>query len=153
AKRAVAIIVIQNGTAVTEDEQIRETVVVVIADGNSHAEKSFGADARLLSDVCKRAVAVIAVERAAKRMRGVVNASGGAIHEVKVHQPVLVIINPGATRAHCLDQIFLTRGGIVMAEGDARAGRDVHEGDGKRGGCRDKRAGPGYARCQKRSAR
>src|ERR1019366_7729776 len=63
-KGAVPVVVVQNRSSVSENQQIGETIVVVVSDRYPHPEQTLGADTRLPGHVCERAVSVIPVERA-----------------------------------------------------------------------------------------
>src|ERR1039457_728301 len=82
-KAAISVVVIKNAARVAENEQVGEAVIVVVADGNAHAEESLGADPGLSGDISERSVAVVAVESASQRLFWGVDASCGAIHQVQ----------------------------------------------------------------------
>src|SRR6266536_6169702 len=124
---SIAVVVIQNAAAVPENEQVREAVIVVVADRDPHAEEVFCAYTGPDGHVTERSVSIVAVESASSRLRWFVGASGGAIHQIKVEQTVLVVVNPAAAGAHGLDQKFLRRGSVVMLESDARSACNINE--------------------------
>ena len=133
-KSPVAIVVIKDRAAVTGDVQIRVAVVVEIAHGHPLPVKTFGPHAGFFRDVGECAVAVVAIERGAERLRRLVGVGGGRLHEVEVHEAVLVVVNPAQARAHGLKVVFLRAGRRILNEGDARAFGDVGESDGNRAG-------------------
>ncbi len=49
---------------------VRETVVVVVADGYAEKEGAVGVDFALRGHVGERAVAIVAIERRLRRLRG-----------------------------------------------------------------------------------
>jgi hypothetical protein len=95
--------VIQDASAVPEDNQVGESVVVIVAHGHPHAEQAFGTDTRFSGDVSESAVSIIPVKRASQGLPRAVHASGRAIHKIEIEEPVLVVINPAAARTHRLD--------------------------------------------------
>src|SRR5579864_8398618 len=56
---AVAIVVVQDGAAVSGDVDVRVAVVVVVADGHALAVMSFAAEAGFFGHVGKGAVSVV----------------------------------------------------------------------------------------------
>src|ERR1022692_2798164 len=66
-ERPVSVVVIENRPAIRGLEDIGETVVVVIAYGNSHAKRT-AAHSGLGVAVGDRAVAIVLVERVANRL-------------------------------------------------------------------------------------
>ena len=136
-KSSVAIVVIKDRAAVTGDVQIRVAVVVEIAHGHPLPVKTFGPHAGFFRDVGECAVAVVAIERGAERLQRFVGVGCARLHEVEVHEAVLVVINPAHARAHGLKVVFLRAGRRILNEGDARAFGDVgvmHRNRGGRGG-------------------
>src|SRR2546426_886297 len=100
-------------------------LVVVIADRYAHAEQTLSPDASLLGDIRKRAVTIVAIKRTPQGLGWLVKAGRCAVDKVKVHQAVLVVVNPAAAGAHRLNHVLFRRGGIVMPEGDAGRMGDV----------------------------
>ncbi len=80
-KRAVAVVVIENGAAIAGHIQIGIAVIVEVADGNALAVMAFTADAGFLGDIGESSVAVVVVERATQRMRRFVDVSRGGLDE------------------------------------------------------------------------
>src|SRR5579875_870823 len=68
-KRAVAIVMLKDGAAIAGDVKIRIAIVIVIAYGATLPVEALAAHARFLRHVGKRAVPIIAVERAAQGLR------------------------------------------------------------------------------------
>src|SRR5208282_606801 len=128
-KRAVAIIVVENGTVVSEDEQVRESIVVIVPYRNAHTEQPLSPNARLFSDIGKRAIAIVAVKGAAEGVFGSVKPSRRTVHEIQVKQAVLVVVDPAAARAHGLDQVFFSRGRVVVLKRDPGGTRHVEKCD------------------------
>src|SRR5579884_278897 len=128
-ERSIAIVAIENRSPVAADEQIGKAVVVIVAHGDSHPEQTFSAHARFRSDVGKRSIAVIAVQRPAQRMRGLIDLRRRAVHQIKIEQPVLVIVDPAAAAAHGLDQVLLRSRSIVVPEIDPCSPRHIRKRD------------------------
>ena len=80
----VPVIVIENTSTVAEHEQVGESVIVIIANRDTHAEKTLGAYARFPSYICEGAISIIPVERAAQRLLRAVHASSGTVHQIEI---------------------------------------------------------------------
>ena len=76
---AVAVIAIKNAASVAAQEQIGESVVVIIADRKTHAEQAFRTDACSCGDIRKRAAAVIAIESTSQPVGRLVRRSCSAV--------------------------------------------------------------------------
>ena len=63
-KSAIAVVVVQNGSSESENQQIGKAIVVEISHRDSHAEQTLGANARLRGNVRECAISVVPVERA-----------------------------------------------------------------------------------------
>ena len=61
---------------------------------------SFASYAGLFGDIGESSVAVVMVKRAAQGLWWFVNVGGGRLHKKKIHQSVLVIIDPADSSAH-----------------------------------------------------
>jgi hypothetical protein len=95
----------------------------------THAEKSLGADARLRGYVRERAVSVVPVERASQWRSWLEDLGCRTIHQIEIEQAVLIVVDPGAARAHGFNQVFLAGCSVLVAEGDAGGFGDIHEPD------------------------
>ena len=104
-KSSVAVVVIQNAAIVLRDVQIRVSVPVVIPHRRPHPVTA-AAYSRFFGNVCKRAVAIISVQRITQRSRRLIKIAWTAIHQVNVHPPIIVVIEKGATRPTGLRKIF-----------------------------------------------
>ena len=123
---------IENRAAVAGDVKIRVAVIVVVSDGDALAIMPGASDAGLFCDVGKRAVAVVAIKRGTKRMRRLVDIRGRGLHEEKIHQAVLVIVDPTDAGAHGFKIIFLIGLRGILEKGDSRVLSNVGEADGNR---------------------
>ncbi len=65
-KRAVAIVVIKNASAILSDVNIRETVAIEVANGHSLAVAAAG-DASFFGYIAKSSIAIVLVERVTQR--------------------------------------------------------------------------------------
>src|SRR5207249_4702066 len=119
SERAVAVVVKEDGTSVPRNIQIRGAVVVIIARGYPHAEKTRGPHLRLFGYIGEGSVSVIAVERAAQGPTGSVDFCGGAIDQENVRPSIIVIIDPSASRAHRLNEVLLRRCRVIVDERDS----------------------------------
>src|SRR5438309_179474 len=118
SKCAVPIVVVENGTPIAADKEIGKAVVVKIADSYTHSEEAFSAYACALRDIGKCAISIVVVKRASQETRRFVGLSCRAVHQVKIEQSVLIVIDPSAPRAHGFNQKFLGRSGIIVLKGD-----------------------------------
>jgi hypothetical protein len=83
--------------AVVGDEEVLETVVVVIADANAVRPAWIG-DAGFGGDIGEGAVAVVAVEAIAGTGRSAIEAT--PTDNEDIHPSVIVVIEEGAAAAH-----------------------------------------------------
>ena len=76
------------------------------------------------------------IKGGAQRVRRLVPFGFSRLHKIKVHQSVLVVINPTQAVAHGLDIFFFRGESMVVLEGDASGLADVRKADryGNRGG-------------------
>src|SRR5437016_6235882 len=118
-ERSVAVVVVKNGAPVACHVQIRIAVVVEVADGDALPIVPFTAYTGFLGNISKGAIAVVVIKSAAQRMRRFVNVSCGRLDEEQVHEPVLVIVDPGDPRAHSFQVILLLSLGGILNEGDS----------------------------------
>src|SRR5438445_4087675 len=109
------------------DEEIIETVVVVIADRDAESEHG-DRESGFTSCICKRSVVIVVIEL----QRGSTARVAGpvlTIQEEDIRPAVVVVINKGATRAHGFRQIFFPESAVVVSEVDSGLGSDVAELD------------------------
>src|SRR5919108_2562066 len=104
---SVAVVVIKDGASVPGHVQIRIAIVVEVAHGDSLPIVSFTTHAGFLSNICKGTVAIIVVKSAAQGMRRFVNVGRSRLDKEQVHEPVLIVDDPGYARAHGLKGILL----------------------------------------------
>jgi hypothetical protein len=78
------------------------------------------------------------IERAANRMRRLVEIGGCGLHEVQIHQAVLIVIGPRDTSSHGFEVILFFRLRGILLEGNLRALANigVAHGNGWSGGLR-----------------
>src|SRR2546426_8309616 len=127
-ERSVAVVVVQNATSVSGDEQVRISVVVIVAYRYTHAESGARGDAGLFRYISERAVAIILVERVARRLQRFIEIRWTAVHQVQIHPAVVVIIEECAAWTECLGEIPFGRHGVLMHPSDtAHLRRDLLE--------------------------
>ncbi len=68
-KRSVAIIMVKDRSVIAGNIEIRITIVIVVAHGATLSVEALTAHARFFGDIGKCAVSIIAIERAAQRLR------------------------------------------------------------------------------------
>src|SRR6266478_4039789 len=115
------------------DDQIEPAILVVVEPTCAGGPSAFVGYPRFFGDVSKCAVAVVVVQRGAQWMRRFVNVGGGGLHEEKIHQAVLVVVEPGYAGAHGLQIIFFFGLSCVLKECDSRlfAYVGVTDGNGR----------------------
>ena len=91
---------IKNGVVIAGHVEIGIAIIIEVADSNSLAIMSFATHAGFFGDVGESPIAVVVIKRAAQGMRRLVNVGRRGLDEEEVHQPVLVIVEPGDTGAH-----------------------------------------------------
>jgi len=128
-KRPVAVVVVEDGAAMAGDIQIGESIIVNITHRNALAVMAFSTDASFLAHVGEGSVTVIVVERASQGVRRFVSVGRGRLNEEKVHESVLVAVDPADARAHGFEIIlfFGLRG--ILREGGLGAFTDVGVAD------------------------
>jgi len=123
----VAVILIKDVLAVLSDEEIGETVVIIVAPDAAEAVAGTG-DTCFFRDISERAIAVVAVKRVADADATVVAIA--PVDEVDVLPAVAVKIR----NANAGTELFEIDGDAIAAlevgEADARFSRDVSEMDG-----------------------
>ena len=124
AEGSVVIVLVQDAAPVSGHQHVRPAVVVVIPNGDAHAEIRPG-HAGLFRDVGKRAVAVVLVQGIAQRLGWLVKIAGAAVHQKDIHPAVVVVIQKGAARAQRFGQEAARRHRVFMHPGDA-GGRRRH---------------------------
>ena len=124
---AVAVVVVEDGVAVTGHQHVGVTIVVEIPHGYALAVKALRADAGLFRDVGESTIAIVVIEGRTQRSGGLVPLRGGRLDKVKVHQPVLVVIDPAQTVAHGLDVFFFRAHRGVVLKGDSGGLADIGE--------------------------
>ncbi len=107
--------------------------LVVVPDGNALTVVSFPAHAGFLGDVGKCSVTIIVVKRRAQGLRWFVNASGGRLATVEIHQAALVIIDPTDAAAHGFEVILFFRLRGILTKSDSGRLSNVGVTDGYSG--------------------
>src|ERR1035437_8768628 len=122
------------------DQEVREAIVVVVADGHTHAVH-FHRQAGALGDVGEGAVTVVAVEPHG----GALAAPTGPVHAVdqqNVEPAIGIVIEEGAAGAHGLGQVLGAECAAVVVELDAGGRGNVGQPEvraGRGGGQRARR--------------
>ena len=128
---ALAGVVEQPSLAHRGDVEVGKTVVVVVADGDTHAVH-FDVEPGLPRDIGEGAVAVVAVEL----HRGALFVVPGPIHPLHqedVLPAVAIVIEKCASRAHALGQELGAVGAAVVEKADPGLRRDVFETEAEAG--------------------
>jgi len=130
---AVAVVVVENIFAEVGDEEIVETVVVVVADADGLSPAGMG-EAGFGGDIGEGAVAIIFEEMRGGLLAGGETFEAGSIDEKNVEPAVVVVIVEGDAAACGLEEIFI----FVLAAEDgfgveAGFAGDVEEGDAEVG--------------------
>ena len=98
---------VQNAATVGGDEQVRISIVVIVAYRYTHAEGGASGDPGLLRHISERAVSIVLVERVAQRCRGFIEIRWTTVHQVQIHPAVVVIIEKCAPWSERLREIPL----------------------------------------------
>src|SRR5204863_4042479 len=123
----LAVVVIQNVPAVVGDVKIVVTVVVIVADADSHAPAGV-IETRARGHIRERAVAVVAIESRGRAVPALPVLEGRAVQQEKVGKAVVVIIDPGrAPAALSFDDVPFLRPAAGQLEVDAGFSRDFDE--------------------------
>src|SRR4051794_15281689 len=115
-ERPIAIVVIKDCSAVSRDVDIGVAVVIKVAHADALAVMPFAAQSCFGGDIGERSIALVVIKSATERLKRFVDLSSSRLHEEKVHQPVLVVIEPGDTGAHGFKIVFLVSLGRVLPE-------------------------------------
>src|SRR4051812_7618773 len=78
-------------------------------------------------DVSKCSVSIVMIESRSQRMRGFICVGCGGLHKIKIHQPVLVVIEPGHPSSHCLQIVLFITLCRVLKKCDSRRTANVCE--------------------------
>ena len=107
---AVALVVKELVSSDVREEDVGPPVVVVIADGDSHAITGAG-NAGALSHVGKRTVVVVAIEPVPVHGRIFLQGRNCcAIHQVNIQIAVAIVVEQRDPRDHGLDLILVCSG-------------------------------------------
>jgi len=109
----------------TGNQDVRETIVVVVSDRHSHAVHLHIKSAPA-SYVREGAVTVV-VEQAHGAANALVAWPIGSVYQQDVLPAVIVVVKEGAPGAHGFRKILATKGAAVVMELNARGGRDICE--------------------------
>src|SRR5262249_35921854 len=124
---SIAIVVIEDGTSISRNIEIRKAVVIEIAHCNTLAVMTLTGDSRFFRDIRESSIPVIVIKRAANRMRWFVKVRRGGLSEVQVHQTVLIVVDPSHPGSHGLEVVLLFGLSRVLSEADIRALPNVNE--------------------------
>ena len=126
-ERSIAVVAVEGVPPIARDVEIRESVVVVIADGHAHAVVVPGAgETRRGCHIRETAVAVLPIQPVPIRRIPTGEVGGEfcgivqlpAVNQEDVEKAVVVVVEQGHAAAHGFDQVFLRRRGIAMREID-----------------------------------
>src|SRR6266404_6711127 len=117
---AVAVVVIEDAAAVPGYVDVGIIVIVEVTDGYALAIMSFASESSFSGDIGEGTVAIVVVQRGAKRIGRLVNVGGSGLHEKEIHQAVLVVIEPGDASPHGFQIIFFFRLGGVLYKRHSR---------------------------------
>src|SRR5580692_4011881 len=126
-KCAIPVVVIEDASSVAEHEEVRESVVVVVADRNAHTKQAFSTNPGAFRNIAKGTVAVVLIQGAPQWPPRGIQARGGPIRKIDIQQTILVVIDPPTTRTHRFNQILFNRSRIVMNKRKARRTCDIGE--------------------------
>src|SRR5207253_7326516 len=114
------------------DEHVVQAVVVVIADGQTHAVETH-VQAGTGGDIAEAVLAVVMIKGVGGGFPsgGKVPGPVGGVDEEQVGSAVVVEVEEGHAAAHGFGQQFVSVSAVVVDESDARLSGDVGEpGDG-----------------------
>src|SRR5437867_9927040 len=109
----VTIVLVKNAASVGCDENIRPSVVVVVADGNAHSEGS-ARHTGFFGDISECAVAIVFVKCIADRLCWGPEIARPAVHQVDIHPSVVVKVEESATWPQRLRKVAIVRHGILV---------------------------------------
>ena len=93
--------------------EIRKSIAVVIADGNSHSVCVPG-HSGFHSHIGESAITVIAIERVPQGLWRTVEITGPAVDEVNIHPAIVVVIEKCATRSDRFWKVRHRRASVHM---------------------------------------
>ena len=141
---ALAGVAKQTVLADAGDQQVREAVVVPVADGHAHPVH-LDVQARRPGDVRERAVAVVAIQRERRTFSDMARPIH-PVDEQNVLPPVGVVVQERAAGAERFRQQLAAVRAAIVREGEPRRGRDVDEAE-------TERPSPGAGFCAHRGRR
>ena len=97
---------IENASVYSSDEDVFETVVIVISDGDAHS-KQFRIQASGSGDIAKGPIVIVAVKGCTQLPRRTIKAAGTGIHQEDVHPAVVVVVEDRDACARHLGKIPL----------------------------------------------
>src|SRR5581483_8724008 len=125
-ERAVAVVVVKHVAAEVSDEQVGETVVVVIAHANA-LPPARTPQSRLVGHVSESAVAVVAVKVIGRRIASDCF-QAGSVDLKNVEPPVIIEVEEGDSAADIFQLVFvLLLAAVNRLRGDAGFAGDVDE--------------------------
>src|SRR5438874_5709264 len=116
-KRTVAIVAIENATAILCQVKDGEAVAARIPNCHTHPV-SARCNARLPRNVCECAVPVVVIESVAKRRLRVIEVATTAVDQVDVHPAVVVVIEEGTAGSSSFRQKHLRRAPVTVHPSD-----------------------------------
>ena len=125
AEGPIAIVVVQDGLSEADDVEVGKPIVIVVTNRDPHPENAGRRHACLGGDVCKRPIAVVAIQRSAQRTLRLIHLSRRAIHQVEIQPPIVIEVDPRRACSHGFDQVLFGRSCIVVPECDSGRRRDV----------------------------
>ena len=82
------------------------TIIIKISDRDALTVVSLARESSLFSSVCKRAIAVVAIQDGTKRLGGLVNVGRSGLYEKEIHQAVLVVVDQTHAGSHGFEIIL-----------------------------------------------
>src|SRR6185437_10886007 len=132
---AVVVVVVEAGYAVVADVEVGPAVVVVVGDGAA-VTPPIVLDSGFFGDVGKGSVVIVAEQSGVGRgLLAVEGVEGGAVDEVDVEPPIVVVVDETDAGAIGFDdEVFFGRAHLMDPAGEARLFGDVLEDDGRLAG-------------------
>ena len=121
---------VKDRTAIAGNVQIGISVIVEVPHGNALAVMALTADAGFFGDVGKCSIPIIVVKSRAQGMQWFVDVGGGRLHKEKIHQPVLVIVDPANAGAHSFKVILFFGLSGILKKSDTGSFSNVSITDG-----------------------
>ena len=110
---------VQNGAAVTSHIQVRVSVVVEVSYRNTLPIVPFASHARFFGNVGESSVTVVVIKSRTQRSSRGVDIGCPRLDKIKIHQSILIVVNPAYARAHCFEIVLLVCLSRILKKGDA----------------------------------